>query len=156
MMSNNNKRISMEKTIRKYFEGCNESSYDKMVSCFIPDAVHYFPPDMYDGPWKGASKIANGWIEAVKNIGSYWTIDNLIVDPKKDEAVIEWTHFKTKSGITLRGAEWYLFDKKSGLIKKLWAYYASPQDKQLKNLELKGMDYTGRGFPKSPPPGQRK
>jgi len=156
MMSNNNKRISMEKTIRKYFEGCNESSYDKMVSCFIPDAVHYFPPDMYDGPWKGASKIANGWIEAVKNIGSYWTIDNLIVDPKKDEAVIEWTHFKTKSGITLRGAEWYLFDKKSGLIKELWAYYASPQDKQLKNLELKGMDYTGRGFPKSPPPGQRK
>tara|TARA_B100000749_G_scaffold260643_1_gene232273 strand:+ start:203 stop:673 length:471 start_codon:yes stop_codon:yes gene_type:complete len=156
MMSNNNKRISMEKTIRKYFEGCNESSYDKMVSCFIPDAVHYFPPDMYDGPWKGASKIANGWIEAVKNIGSYWTIDNLIVDPEKDEAVIEWTHFKTKSGITLRGAEWYLFDKKSGLIKELWAYYASPQDKQLKNLELKGMDYTGRGFPKSPPPGQRK
>ena len=155
MMSNNNKRISMEKTIRKYFEGCNESSYDKMVSCFIPDAVHYFPPDMYDGPWKGASKIANGWIEAVKNIGSYWTIDNLIVDPEKDEAVIEWTHFKTKSGITLRGAEWYLFDKKSGLIKELWAYYASPQDKQLKNLELKGMDYTGRGFPKSPPPGQR-
>jgi hypothetical protein len=156
MMSNNNKRISMEKTIRKYFEGCNESSYDKMVSCFIPNAVHYFPPDMYDGPWKGASKIANGWIEAVKNIGSYWTIDNLIVDPEKDEAVIEWTHFKTKSGITIRGAEWYLFDKKSGLIKELWAYYASPQDKQLKNLELKGMDYTGRGFPKSPPQGQRK
>ena len=127
-----------------------------MVSCFIPHAVHYFPPDMYDGPWKGASKIANGWIEAVNNIGSYWTIDNLIVDPEKDEAVIEWTHFKTKSGITLRGAEWYLFDKKSGLIKELWEYYASPQDKQLKNLELKGMDYTGRGFPKSPPPGQRK
>ena len=155
MMSNNNKKILMEKTIRKYFEGCNESSYDKMVSCFIPDAVHYFPPDMYDGPWKGASKIANGWIEAVKNIGSYWTIDNLIVDPEKDEAVIEWTHFKTKLGITLRGAEWYLFDPSTGLIKELWAYDASPQDKTLKTLELKGMDYTGRGFPKSPPPGQR-
>ena len=155
MIDNKSKKASMEQVIRRYFEGCNESSYDKMVSCFIPDAIHYFPPDMYDGPWKGASKIANGWIEAVKNIGSYWTIDNLIIDPEKDEAVIEWTHFKTKSGITLRGAEWYLFDKKSGLIKELWAYYASPQDKQLKKLELKGMDYTGRGFPKSPPPGQR-
>ena len=78
MIDNNNKKVSMEKVIRTYFEGCNESSYDKMMSCFIPDAIHYFPPDMYDGPWKGASKIANGWIEAVKNIGSYWTIDNLI------------------------------------------------------------------------------
>ena len=155
MANSNDKKISMEQTIRKYFEGCNESSYDKMVSCFVKDAVHYFPPDMYDGPWIGSSKIANGWIEAVKNIGSYWTIDNLIVDPEKDEAVIEWTHFKTKLGITLRGAEWYSFDSKTGLIKELWAYYASPQDQQLKHLELKGMDYTGRGFPKSPPPGQR-
>ena len=155
MANSNEKKISMEHTIRKYFEGCNESSYDKMVSCFVKDAVHYFPPDMYDGPWISASKIANGWIEAVKNIGSYWTIDNLIVDPEKNEAVIEWTHFKTKLGITLRGAEWYSFDSKTGLIKELWAYYASPQDRQLKHLELKGMDYTGRGFPKSPPPGQR-
>ena len=155
MANSNDNKISMEQTIRKYFEGCNESSYDKMVSFFIPDAVHYFPPDMYDGPWKGASKIANGWIEAVKNIGSYWTIDNLIVDPERDGAVFEWTHFKTKLAITLRGAEWYSFDSKTGLIKELWAYYASPQDQQLKHLELKGMDYTGRGFPKSPPPGQR-
>ena len=79
MANSNEKKISMEHTIRKYFEGCNESSYNKMVSCFVKDAVHYFPPDMYDGPWIGASKIANGWIEAVKNIGSYWTIDNLIL-----------------------------------------------------------------------------
>ena len=79
----------------------------------------------------------------------------LLIDPSKDEAVIEWTHFKTKLGITLRGAEWYLFDKSSGLIKELWAYYASPQDKNLKTLELKGMNYVSRGFPKSPPPGER-
>ena len=109
MDNSNGNKISMEQTIRKYFEGCNESSYDKMVACFVKDAVHYFPRDMYDGPWIGASKIANGWIEAVKNIGSYWTIDNLIIDPEKNEAVIEWTHFKTKLGITLRGAEWYSF-----------------------------------------------
>ena len=68
MKNSNDKKISMEQTIRKYFQGCNESSYDKMVSCFVKDAVHYFPPDMYDGPWIGAAKIANGWIEAVKNI----------------------------------------------------------------------------------------
>ena len=155
MVNSDNKKRFMEQTIRKYFEGCNESSYDKMVSCFVKDAVHYFPPDMYDGPWIGADKIANGWIEAVKNIGSYWTIDNIIVDPEMDQAVIEWTHFKTKLGVTLRGAEWYLFAKHCGLIKEVWAYYASPQNKQLKKLEIKGMDYIGRGFPNSPPDGQR-
>ena len=138
-----------------YFEGRNEANAKKMISCFTPDAIHYFPPDMYDGPWKGAKRIAKGWQNAVSNLGSYWTIDRLVIDPEADEAAMEWTHFKTKLGITLRGAEWYLFDPATGLIKELWAYYASPQDKTLKTLELKGMDYTGRGFPKSPPPGQR-
>ena len=155
MIDDKSKKASMEKVIRRYFAGCNEASLDKMLSCFVPDAIHYFPPDMYDGPWVGAEKIARGWISAVNKIGSYWTIDNIIIDPSKDEAVIEWTHFKTKLGITLRGAEWYLFDKSSGLIKELWAYYASPQDKNLKTLELKGMNYVSRGFPKSPPPGER-
>ncbi len=29
--------------IRCYFDACNEADYDKLVSCFTPDAVHYFP-----------------------------------------------------------------------------------------------------------------
>ena len=151
----NDKARHMERLIRTYFEGCNEADVEKMVSCFTPDAIHYFPPDMYDGPWRGAETIARGWVVAVANLGSYWTIDNLVVDPPKGEAVIEWSHFKTKQGVVLRGAEWYDFDEDTGLIKELRAYYASPQDKSIKKLELGGMDYEGRGFPLTPPPGAR-
>ena len=38
--------VAMDKLIRKYFDGCNEADIEKMVSCFTPDAVHYFPPGM--------------------------------------------------------------------------------------------------------------
>ena len=145
----------MERLVRTYFEGCNEADADKMVSCFTPDATHYFPPDMYDGPWRGAATIARNWQAAVANLGSYWTIDMLIVDPPRNQAAIEWAHFKTKQDVVLRGAEWYVFDEDTGLIKELRAYYASPQDKGLKKLELGGMDYEGRGYALSPPPGAR-
>jgi ketosteroid isomerase-like protein len=48
----------MEALIRTYFEGCNEADAEKITSCFTPDAVHYFPPGMYDGPFRGAATIA--------------------------------------------------------------------------------------------------
>ena len=149
------KARGMEQLVRTYFEGCNEADAAKMMSCFTPDVVHYFPPDMYDGPWRGAETIAGKWQAAVSNLGSYWTIDQIVLDPDKDQAVIEWTHFKTKRGTVLRGAEWYVFDDESGLIKELRAYYASPQAKDLDRLELAGLDYEGRGYALSPPPGAR-
>ena len=155
MSHSDEKYKHIEQIIKTYFEGCNEANFDKMVACFIPSAIHYFPPDMYDGPWQGADTIANHWIAAVEKLGSYWTIDNIVVDINKNEAVIEWTHFKTKLGVTLRGAEWYTFDNETGLIKELWAYYASPQDKTLKHLEIYGMDYKKRGIATSPPPNAR-
>ena len=155
MSHSDEKYKHIEQIIKTYFEGCNEANFDKMVACFLPSAIHYFPPDMYDGPWRGADTIANHWIAAVEKLGSYWTIDNIVVDINKNEAVIDWTHFKTKLGVTLRGSEWYIFDDESGLIKELWAYYASPQDKTLKNLEIYGMDYKKRGIATSPPPNAR-
>jgi hypothetical protein len=45
-----------------------------------------------------------------------------------------------------RGAEWVVFDKESGLIQEIRAYYASPQAKDLERLELGGFDYAGRGY----------
>ena len=65
---------------------------------------------MYDGPFRGAAKIAERWKEAVENIGS----------------------------------EWIVFDRASGLIKEIRAYYASPQDAEMERLELGGFDYKGR------------
>lgn len=149
------KATRMEQLIRTYFDGCNEADAEKMTSCFTPSAVHYFPPDMYDGPWQGAETIARKWQNAVAKSGSYWTIDSVVVDTDRNQAVIEWAHFKTKDGTVLRGAEWYLFDEETGLISELRAYYASPQAKDLKTLALGGYDYEGRGYAMAPPPGAR-
>jgi hypothetical protein len=47
----------------------------------------------------------------------------------------------------LRGVEWVVFDKYSGLISEIRAYYASPQATELYRLELDGFDYVERGYP---------
>ena len=44
----------MEKAIRRYFEACNAGDYAMLVSCFTPDAVHYFPPGLPEIPWRTA------------------------------------------------------------------------------------------------------
>ena len=139
----------MEALIRTYFDGCNQADVDKIAACFIPEAVHYFPPGMYEGPFRGAQTIARRWNKAVETFGSSWTVDQVICDPPSRRAVIEWTHFKSRQGTMLRGDEWYIFSPR-GLIQEIRAYYASPQDPNLKALELGGFDYAGRGYPLKP------
>jgi methyltransferase len=148
-------RQRMGALIRRYFDACNAADVDGIAACFVPDAVHYFPPGMYDGPFRGARTIAERWRGAVETLGSYWTIDRLVCDPSTHQAVIEWTHFKTKQGTILRGDEWYIFDPDSGLIREIRAYYASPQDNTVDRLELGGYDYTGSAYAAAPPPGER-
>src|SRR5207244_4366983 len=145
----------MEQLIRTYFDGCNEADVDKIAACFVPDGIHYFPPGMYEGPFRGARRIGEKWRAAVTTLGSYWTVDQVITDPDTDRAVIEWTHFKTRQGTRLRGDEWYVFDATTGLIREIRAYYASPQDPTLDRLELGDFDYQGRGYPDAPPAGMR-
>ena len=141
----------MESLIRTYFDGCNEADVGKMVSCFVPEAVHYFPPGMYGGPFVGAQTIAERWVAAVQKLGSVWTVDQVLTDPAGARAVIEWTHFKTYAGTVLRGDEWYRFDRDTGLVREIRAYYASPQEPSLERLELGGYDYAGLGYPLEPP-----
>lgn len=141
----------MEKTIRAYFDACNAADPEAIASFFVPDAVHYFPPGMYQGPFRGARTIGERWKQAVEKLGSVWTVDHVITDPATARAVIEWTHFKTFQGTVLRGDEWYVFDPATGLIREIRAYYASPQDPSLERLELGGFDYAGRGYPLEPP-----
>jgi len=136
-------RASAEATIRRYFDGCNEADADKMRSCFVPEAVHYFPKGAPQGPFVGATAIAEGWQDAVARLGSSWTIDYVLVDEGRREAVIEWTHFKSKVGGYLRGDEWYRFDDQ-GLITEIRAYYACPPSQP--EHELGGFDYEGRGY----------
>jgi hypothetical protein len=140
----------MEALVRRYFDGCNEADIEKMVACFVPDAVHYFPPDMYDGPFVGARTIAEKWARAVDTLGSCWKVDSFIGDANRGIAVIEWTHFKQFDAKVLRGDEWYVFDPDSGLISEIRAYYASPQARELDRLELGGFAYDERGYAMEP------
>jgi len=141
---------SMEARIRKYFDDCNSGDVDRIAANFEPDGIHYFPPGMYGGPFRGGKTIGERWHQAVEKLGSYWTVDQIICDPASRRAVIEWTHFKPKQGTMLRGDEWYIFSER-GLIEEIRAYYASPQDPSLKALELGGFDYAGRGYPLAKP-----
>jgi hypothetical protein len=143
-------RAVMESRIRGYFDDCNSGDIERVAANFEPYAVHYFPPGTYEGPFRGARTIAAKWSAAVKNLGSYWTVDQVLCDPRSRRAVIEWTHFKRVSGIVLRGDEWYVFSAR-GLIEEIRAYYASPQDPSLQQLELGGFDYAGRGYPLKAP-----
>ena len=141
----------IEATIRRYFDGCNEADIEKMTGTMEPDAVHYFPAGAPQGPFVGAQAIAQGWVNAVNNLGSIWTIDRIIVDARKLEAVIEWTHFKPKMGTYLRGDEWYIFSP-AGRIKEIRAYYACPPNPEKpRNHELGELPYVARGYPMTPP-----
>ena len=145
----------LEATIRRYFDGCNEADADKITGCMEPDAVHYFPAGAPQGTFVGAQAIAAGWLRAVANLGSIWTIDRVLVDASKLEAVIEWTHFKPKQSLYLRGDEWYLFSP-AGLIREIRAYYACPATRQpARTHELGDFAYAARGYPLEPPPVKR-
>ena len=144
-------KASMEATIRDYFGACNAGDAGAVARFFTPDAVHYFPPGMYGGAFRGARTIGERWQNAVATLGSYWTVDRVVCDPESRQAVIEWTHFKRRAGVVLRGDEWYVFAD-DGRIAEIRAYYASPQDAARERLELEGFDYAGRGYPMSAPP----
>jgi hypothetical protein len=145
----------LEATIRRYFDGCNEADADKITGCMEADAVHYFPAGAPQGTFVGAQAIATGWQRAVANLGSIWTIDRVLVDAAKLEAVIEWTHFKPKQSLYLRGDEWYLFSP-AGLIREIRAYYACPATPQpARTHELGDFAYAARGYPLEPPPVKR-
>ncbi len=144
-----------EALIRRYFDACNAADHAALLSCFTPDAVHYFPPGLPDIPWRSAEVIARKWIWCVENLGSQWTIERVLVSASSPEAVIEWTHWKRKTATAQRGDEWYVFCEKTGLIREIRAYYAAPAVKDTAALplvqgthmgELVDFDYAGRGY----------
>lgn len=145
----------MDELVRRYFGGCNQADSARIAGCLVRDATHYFPPGMYDGPFRGAAAIGARWQSMVEAIGSYWTIDTLLIQPATWHAVMEWTHVKTANGTIQRGIEVYEFDELSGLIREIRAYYAWPQTPDMPRQELGGFDYRARGYAMAPPPGAR-
>jgi hypothetical protein len=144
----------LEATIRTYFDGCNEADPQKIMACMESDAVHYFPAGAPQGTFFGARAIADGWVKAVQTLGSIWTIDRVLVDATKLEAVIEWTHFKPKAGVHLRGDEWYIFSR-AGLIREIKAYYACPSAVPARSHDIGEFDYAAKGYPMTPPQVKR-
>ena len=108
--------------------------------------MHYFPPGLPDVPWRSADTIARKWVWCVQTLGSQWTIEKILVSHDSPEAVIEWTHWKNKTGTALRGDEWYRFDPDTGRITEIRAYYAAAADKTVRINELQDFDYAGRGY----------
>jgi len=140
----------LETTIREYFDACTQADADRIASYWTEDGVHYFPAGAPQGTFSGARNIAAGWVAAVQRFGSSWTVDRIIVDATRLEAVIEWTHFKPKLGVYLRGDEWYVFSRE-GLIKEIRAYYACPAATDpVRTHELGDFDYQGLGYPMAP------
>lgn len=148
LMARQRKRTEV---VRRYFEACNEASREKFYSVLADNAIHYFPRKV-GGPFRGKEAIADLWISFVRDKGSRWTIDRLISDG--NEVAVEWTHFKTKIGEIIRGAEWYEFDASDKIV-DIRAYYASPRDETVRVNELEGFPYARKGFPGEPPPLER-
>ena len=137
----------LESLLRGYFDACNAGDAKTVKACLTPNAVHYFPANERYGPWKGAKAIAENWAAVVKQSKAHWTIDAILVDSHKAEAVVEWTQFRAKSGKHLRGVDWYVFDRASGLIAEIRAYYAADEHRGQAAHELGGFEYAKRGYP---------
>ena len=135
----------MFRTVSKYFASCSGADAKGIIGCLNKDAVHYFPGWP---PVRGAKRIAELWVRLVEEEGSQWTIDRFLAGA--DGAVVEWTHFRTKGGKVLRGAEWYTFDE-DGKIAELKAFYAAPHDPKSRRVELRGFPYRKRGYPMRSP-----
>ena len=141
---------AIESLIRRYYAACDAGDAAAVAACFTPEAVHYFPDNPRYGPFKGAAAIGKAWAETVRHTGASWTVDAVLVDAAKGEAVVEWTQFRPKTGKRLRGAEWYVMDRATGLIAEVRAYYAADEAAGRAAHELGGFDYAGRGYPTAP------
>ena len=143
-------RESIKKAVYGYVDACNKADASKIMSYFTENAVHYFPKGSPFGTLRGAAAIAECWTRCVKELGSWWTVDHVIIDPEAQEAVVEWTHFKPEIKGYLRGDEWYRFDD-NGLITEIRAYYACPAQKDSARHEIGDYPYESNGYPMTSP-----
>jgi len=139
-------KVGMERQLHGYFAACNSADADRIATFFVPDAVHYFPGELYGGPCRGGVQIGRQCSEMVRQFGSFWTIDQLVCDPDTGKAATEWTLENRKIGVLIRGAEWYQLNQDC-LLAKVRAFVAMAPDRGRTRLELGGFDYAGRGYP---------
>ena len=91
-MDHGAKRAQMHGLITRYFEACNRGDANGIAACLTPEAIHYFPPGMYGGAFRGARAVGDRWAKAYRELGSRWALERVIVDVEANSAVAEWTH----------------------------------------------------------------
>ncbi len=136
----------IESLLRGYFDACNAGDAQTIAACFAADAVHYFPANERYGPWRGGKVIADNFVAAARQAQAVWAIDAILVDAARAAAAVEWTQFRQRSGKRLRGVDWYVCDRASGLISEVRAYFASDEHRGHSDHELGGFDYAKRGY----------
>jgi hypothetical protein len=138
----------IEQVIRTYIDACNLGDSNAVSSCFGPGAVHYFP---HIPKWSGAITIGTNFAKAVQERGSYWTVDELLVDIDRCAAALEWTRFDRQGSRVVRGVDWFIFEPQSLRISEVRPYTAAPLHPDISHQELLDFDYAGRGYPMTPP-----
>src|SRR5262249_17086813 len=78
----------MEDVIRTYVKALNDADDDGIAACFCQEAVHYFAniPKV-----TGAATLARFFADSVRKQGISWTVDQMVIDAGRYEAVLEWT-----------------------------------------------------------------
>ncbi|OGL05991.1 MAG: hypothetical protein A3I03_10230 [Candidatus Rokubacteria bacterium RIFCSPLOWO2_02_FULL_68_19] len=132
--------------IRRYFDGCNSSDLDVLLSTLAPDVVHYFLPHN-TGPIKGAQHLARYWRKFKQVLDPIWAVDHIIA--QGNEVVSEWSVVYSPAGtqprIMQRGTEWYVM--RDGRISEVRAYLILDE---ARNCELTGFPYSERGYLSGP------
>jgi ketosteroid isomerase-like protein len=133
---------AVKATIERYYQGCNTSDVELMVSTMTPDVVHYFLEPGTEAV-AGAEHLAHYWRKVRRLFDARWEIDYIFANG--DDAVIEWTlswtNPDTGARLTTRGAEFYVM--RGGLISEIRAYYNQLRDA---DTGLVGFDYVARGY----------
>jgi hypothetical protein len=134
----------IEQVVRTYIDACNRADAGAIRACFRVDAVHYFP---HVARWSGASVIGTNFAQAVRERGSFWTVDELLADAGRCAAALEWTRFDQHSGPVLRGVDWFVLEPQTLRITEVRPYTAAPLHPDAARQELVDFDYSGRGYP---------
>jgi SnoaL-like domain len=134
----------IEHVIRAYVRALNDAYADGIAACFSQDAVHYFPaaPKI-----SGATALGVHFANLVREREICWTVDQMLVDVDRSEAVLEWTRFDHKGPRYLRGVDWFVFEPETFQIREVRCYLAAASNPDLARQELRGFDYPRRGYP---------
>ena len=138
----------MEQRIKTYVKALNNADDDGIAACFCADAVHYFAniPKI-----SGAATLATHFADSVRAGDISWTVDQMVIDVDRCEAVLEWTRFDPKNSRHIRGMDWFVFEPETFRFREVRCYggRGSPDPER---QELQGFDYSGRGYPLKPRP----